>query len=133
MLSHGRRGSRKNVLALLTTLAVLLPASVFAKPALCTINQNGVTAYSGRCNFQPMGANGSFSITTATGADLLPGVRQVSLSLDGGVAEVRGLTASGINSRWGSATRNTRNPACWDGADFQICAYQYCGQSPCLS
>jgi hypothetical protein len=46
----------------------------------------------------------------------------VSVALLRGMAEVRGLTVDGINSRWGSARRNVNNPACWDGADFQICA-----------
>jgi hypothetical protein len=40
-----------------------------------------------------------------------------------GVAEVRGLTRAGINSRWGSAQRSKRDRACWRGSDFWVCAY----------
>jgi hypothetical protein len=39
-----------------------------------------------------------------------------------GVAEVRGLTKRGINSRWGEARRSKSNRACWVGEDFKICA-----------
>jgi len=39
-----------------------------------------------------------------------------------GVAEVRGLTRAGINSRWGEARRSTQDRSCWTGSDFQICA-----------
>ena len=39
-----------------------------------------------------------------------------------GEAEVRGLTAHGINSRWGPAKRSAQDAACWVGADFRICA-----------
>ena len=56
------------------------------------------------------------------GGVLLPGITQVSVALQQGLAEVRGLTVDDIHSRWGSARRNANNPACWDGADFQICA-----------
>ncbi|WP_017295364.1 hypothetical protein [Geminocystis herdmanii] len=40
-----------------------------------------------------------------------------------GVAEVRGLTTAGINSRWGEARRSKSDKACWVGDDFTICAY----------
>jgi len=40
-----------------------------------------------------------------------------------GIAEVRGLTAQGINARWGEARRSARDRACWVGADFSICVH----------
>ena len=103
--------------------ALLLPIAALAKPATCTIKQNGAIQFSGRCDFQPFGGNGSFSIVNSKGGVLLPGITQVSVALLQGMAEVRGLTVDGNHSRWGSARRNANNPACWDGADFQICAY----------
>ena len=102
--------------------ALLLPIAALAKPATCTIKQNGAIQFSGRCDVQPFGGDGSFSIVNSEGGVLVPGVTQVSVALLRGMAEVRGLTVDGIHSRWGSARRNVNNPACWDGADFQICA-----------
>ena len=102
--------------------SLLLPIAALAKPATCTIKQNGAIQFSGRCDFQPFGGNGSFSIVNSKGGVLVPGVTQVSVALLQGMAEVRGLTVDGIHSRWGSARRNANNPARWDGADFQICA-----------
>ena len=40
-----------------------------------------------------------------------------------GVAEVYGITTSGINSRWGPARRSSKDKACWVGTDFSICVY----------
>lgn len=37
-------------------------------------------------------------------------------------AEVRGLTSKGINSRWGEAKRSRKQPSCWVGEDFKVCA-----------
>ena len=43
--------------------------------------------------------------------------------IEKGVAEVRGLTKDGINSRWGSAKRDLKDKACWKGDDFKVCAW----------
>ena len=40
-----------------------------------------------------------------------------------GQAEVRVITRHGMNSRWGEARRSRRDPACWGGDGFNICAY----------
>lgn len=55
---------------------------------------------------------------------LLAGANPVTVSVIGpGLADVRGLTEAGINSRWGTAQQTTEDPACWDGADFQLCVW----------
>lgn len=109
---------------LLSSLSpLLLPVAVLAKPVTCMVMQQGTIQFSGSCLFRQDGGNGSFSIMNATGGQIVPGVTQLSVYVMSGLAEVRGLTVDGINSRWGPATRNSMNPACWDGSDFQICAY----------
>ena len=77
----------------------------------------------GRCDFQQFGGNGSFSIGPI-GQPFIAGRLVLSVTLvSPETAEVRGLTQDGINSRWGPARRSARDRACWDGSDFQICAY----------
>ncbi len=110
-------------------LAVALAAFPFAAhakgaPTRCVVTSNGEKPYSGPCSFAPVGG-GSF-IIQPVGRRVFSGeITDVNVSLTGpGAAEVRGLTTSGINSRWGSATRSRRDPACWDGEDFRICVYR---------
>ena len=79
--------------------ALFLPIAAMAKPATCTIKQNGAIQFSGRCDVQPFGGDGSFSIVNSEGGVLIPGVTQVSVALLRGMAEVRGLTVDGIHSR----------------------------------
>ncbi len=108
--------------ALMTCLAIS-PLCAEAKPALCVIKNNGATAFSGRCQFLPEG-HGSFTLRHEKGGQLLKGISAVSVSItQPGMAEVRGLTVRGINSRWGPAVRSSQDPACWQGRDFEICAY----------
>jgi len=91
--------------------------------ARCLIKQSGVTTYSGDCAFH-LERGGSFSIRRPDGESIQPGVTDINVSIvSPGVAEVRGLTTDGINSRWGAATRSTADGACWTGSDFEICAY----------
>lgn len=67
--------------------------------------------------------NGSFSIRRHGAQPILPSNIDLSVSIvSAGVAEARGLTTDGLNSRWGRAERSRVNPACWTGADFEICA-----------
>jgi hypothetical protein len=114
----------KYVFLLAFASLALFPSSATAKPALCTIQERGATTFSGRCVFSPTDDKGSFSIRKANGRQLVPGVTDVSVFVvTPGTAEVRGLTVNGIHSRWGSATRSVSNPACWQGTDFEICAY----------
>lgn len=112
----------KLLIALLLATA-WLPPTAEAKEARCVIRQNGDVAYSGSCQFI-LDRGGSFSIRGIRTQPILPDVTDISVSIvSPGVAEVRGLTTSGINSRWGSAVRSTSDPACWRGSDFEICAY----------
>lgn len=86
----------------------------------CDVTSGGDT-YSGPCQFMSE-AGGSFAIQRAGNVPIF-GATSISVSIiSPGHAEVRGLTAQGINSRWGSATRSSTDRACWDGVDFQICA-----------
>ena len=56
--------------------------------------------------------------------EIISSIMNVSVyMLSPGVAEVRGLIKHGMNSRWGPAKRSQQDPACWTGADFEICAY----------
>lgn len=120
---------RRTVLAGLGTLALSLAAAAPGmaqgyKVATCQIESGGKLEFNGRCRFMPDGGNGSFSVSTASGQGALYGeILVVTVSvISPGVAEVRGLTKAGINSRWGEARRQARDRACWAGSDFRICA-----------
>ena len=103
--------------------AVLFPCAAQGKNARCVIKQQGAIAYSGACDFQP-DKGGSFGIRRRDAKPILPNITDISVFiLSPGVADVRGLTTFGINSRWGTAVRSKVDPACWTGSDFEICAY----------
>lgn len=107
----------------LVLLAAMVPAIAKDKDARCLIRQNGVTTYSGACLFH-LEKGGSFSIRRQDARPILPSITDISVTIvAAGVAEVRGLTTDGINSRWGSAVRSKVESACWKGSDFEICAY----------
>lgn len=95
-----------------------------ARDARCTVHEYRTTPLDGPCNFEPDGRDGSFTLLSRrTGAPLYGDVVMISVSMiSPGVAEVRGLTRAGVNSRWGEARRSNENRACWTGADFQVCA-----------
>lgn len=100
---------------------ISLPAS--ASPARCVVAEAGRTTFDGPCDFRQFGSDGSFTITSLK-SDLIAGRLVISVTIvSPGVAEVRGVTPAGINSRWGVAQRSSRDRACWLGNDFQICAY----------
>ena len=111
-------------LALGTILAATLAASpVHARPrtATCRIVTQGEKPYLGPCRFLPDG-KGSFAVEPIGRRFFFPSVSTISLTVTGpGQAEVSGLTAAGINSRWGEAKRSKSAPACWRGGDFRIC------------
>lgn len=112
---------RKLVLAL-APLALFAATAAEARPARCVVAGAGTPTYRGPCDFLAE-RGGSFSISPARGA-FPGGISDISVSLIApGVAEVRGLTRNGINSRWGEARRSRRDRACWIGADFSICVY----------
>lgn len=91
----------------------------------CRVESAGKIEFAGKCRFTPDGRAGSFSLGASRGQGPLYGsILIVSVSIvSRGVAEVRGLTRQGINSRWGQARRSTRDRACWVGSDFRICAW----------
>lgn len=100
----------------------LLLAEAIARPARCVVNGAGAAAYNGKCEFSAENG-GSFSITPV-GKSAFDGATVISVSVTlPGVAEVRGLTRDGINSRWGEGQRSKADPACWVGSDFKICVY----------
>ena len=101
----------------------LLPLAAEGKSARCVIKQQGLIAFAGACDFQA-DSGGSFGIRRPDGKPILPNITDISVFLVApGVAEVRGLTTDGINSRWGAARRNQADAACWTGSDFEVCAY----------
>ena len=94
-----------------------------ASDAFCIIK--GISdeiVFQNDCIFKQYGGNGSFSIQSSSG--LIADRISISVSIiEPDIAEVRGLTTAGINSRWGKAKRSNSDPACWIGSDFAICVY----------
>lgn len=102
--------------------AFALPAEAKPRQARCVVTSSG-EVYRGPCRFAAE-RGGSFSIAPVGRRFLIGEISDVSVAIvRPGVAEVRGLTAGGINSRWGEARRSTRDRACWVGSDFSVCAY----------
>lgn len=98
-------------------------ASSKPKEFQCRVKQQGKSVYSGACSFAPEGGNGSFAIAPIGKANIAE-ANPITVSItEKDVAEVRGLTTAGINSRWGEAKRSTSDKACWVGSDFEICVY----------
>jgi hypothetical protein len=111
------------VVALAMVIGGALPAA--ARDAQCRIEENRRVVFDGLCDFTPDGREGSFGLSPRGGSQrpLYGPILSVSVwVMEPGVADVRGLTRDGINSRWGTARRSRSDPACWDGADFRICA-----------
>ena len=110
----------------LVVLSLLLLAAPYAHAAgtvaECEIVSDGKTEFKGDCLFMAE-KGGSFSVQSVKkDAPLYDEILVVSVYIEKkGRAEVRGLTAAGINSRWGEATRSGKDKSCWDGADFRIC------------
>lgn len=112
--------------SLSTILTLLIPSiqePAQAGNALCVIkNASNEILFREECIFEQFGGNGSFSIQAQSG--LIVGRESISVYIiEPSVAEVRGLTTAGINSKWGMARRSNSDPACWVGEDFTICAY----------
>ena len=106
--------------------AAALPAMAQSdgRTVSCRVESAGTPVHSGKCRFHP-DAGGSFTLQHASEGRALTGpILSVSVTVvRPGVAEVRGLTSAGINSRWGEARRSTTDRACWVGADFRVCAW----------
>jgi len=119
--------------ARLTALAASLVCAALAAPCLaqgksrlvdCRVESEGKVQVSGKCRFTP-DQGGSFTLEHADPKRTVffGEVMSVTVSVvSPGVAEVRGLTRQGVNSRWGEARRSASDRACWQGSDFKICA-----------
>ncbi len=100
-----------------------LAAPAHAKQAYCLIKSDGEIQYKGTCQFSAE-RNGSFYLSAGKSGKFIPGISIISVTIiSRGTADVRGLTAGGINSRYGTARRSRRDGACWVGTDFRICAW----------
>jgi hypothetical protein len=114
-------------------LAVALLAAVPAAPCLaqgksrlvdCRVESEDKVQVAGKCRFTP-DEGGSFTLGHADARRTIffGEIMSITVSIvSPGVAEVRGLTRQGVNSRWGEARRMARDRACWQGSDFKICA-----------
>lgn len=122
--SAARRLLGLSAFLLVSPLATASLAETGAKTVQCRIESDRKVEFNGNCRFLPDGANGSFSLSSATGRSVFYGsILSVSVSVvSPGVAEVRGLTKDGINSRWGEAKRSAQDRACWVASDFKVCA-----------
>ncbi|HEY0626951.1 MAG TPA: hypothetical protein VGD10_09480 [Allosphingosinicella sp.] len=110
--------------ALVVMIVFAASAAVEARAARCTITSPEQPTYRGPCDFIA-DRNGSFGILPIGRDTFFPQIIGISFEITKpGVGDVRGLTSFGINSRWGTAIRSRRNPACWTGADFTICVYR---------
>ena len=111
--------------SLLVLAAVPTIAAAQSVSARCVIEQSiARESYSGPCRLWH-GTGGSFSIGAVASRTEILSTLSISLDIERrGVAEVRGLTLDGINSRWGEARRSTKDKACWLGDDFSICVYR---------
>ena len=112
------------LLLVLTSLLLITQMTVAAeKKAECEITSNNKVVFKGKCLFFPE-HGGTFSLSALdNNKPLFDDILIVSVAMtQKNVAEVRGLTTSGINSRWGEAKRSVKDKACWKGSDFIICA-----------
>lgn len=120
------------LVAALAMLTLLVPSAAYSKGRVvdCRISSpdGAYVQFKGRCKFVPE-PGGSFSLSDAAGKAKFYGtISIVSVYLTGkDTAEVSGLVldpgGGGHNSRWGEARRSTKDRACWNGSDFQICAW----------
>lgn len=112
--------------ALLAVVAATTPARAQSGPRTvdCLIESSGTPTVNGKCRFNSDGG-GSFSLESTDVRRSISGpIRIVTVTIvKPGVAEVRGLTKDGINSRWGEARRSRQDKGCWQGSDFKVCAW----------
>lgn len=112
--------------AALTSFALTAPCVAQGKARLvdCRVESEGKVQVNGKCRFTP-DEGGSFTLEHADPKRTVffGEIMSVTVSvISPGVAEVRGLTRQGVNSRWGEARRMANDRACWQGSDFKICA-----------
>lgn len=104
-------------------LAALVAMPAAARTARCVVRSPGTPTWRGPCDFVSDGPGGTFAIIPLRGR-FPGGADDIGVAIiSPGVAEVRGSTPDGINSRWGEARRSRRDPACWVGSDFSVCVY----------
>lgn len=112
----------KPILTAAAFAALTVAAPAMAKNARCVIDSEG-PGYRGPCEYH-VARGGTFTITPVRSNTFSGGATSITVFMTRpGVAEVRGLSESGINSRWGIARRSRRDSACWTGSDFNICVY----------
>ncbi|MBN1378559.1 MAG: hypothetical protein JXA04_04935 [Gammaproteobacteria bacterium] len=111
-------------ITLLFLLAVSTQVNTAERVVRCQVDSNGGESFSGECLFESK-QNGSFHIRNADASKpMLKGISDINVYIvEKGVAEVRGLTEDGINSRWGAAHRSEIDRACWVGSDFKVCVW----------
>src|SRR5687767_14890799 len=120
-----RRSAARAALCLLPPLPAFPSlAHTGGKLATCRGESGGRADFNRKCRFTPDGGAGSFSLANSDRQKPLYGsILVVTVSVvSPGVADVRGLTKDGINSRWGEAKRSSQDKSCWAGSDFRICA-----------
>lgn len=123
----GRNSPRLAFLAVsLLIAAPAAPVHAQGKARLvdCRVESEGKVQVAGKCRFIP-DEGGSFTLEHADPKRTVffGEIMSVTVSIvSPGVAEVRGLTRQGVNSRWGQARRMANDRACWQGSDFKICA-----------
>jgi hypothetical protein len=111
---------------LLTISALLLTAQLAIaaeKHVKCEIFSNQKMLFKGPCLFLAE-HHGTFSLSNSDKSKpLFDNISLLTVAMvKKNLAEVRGLTTEGINSRWGNAKRSLKDRACWVGGDFKICA-----------
>jgi len=113
---------KKPILALAALAALTVATPALAKNARCVIDSEG-TSYRGPCEYH-VAKGGTFTVTPVRSNTFAGGATSITVFvMRPGVAQVRGLTESGINSNWGNARRSKRDSACWIGNDFTVCVY----------
>lgn len=114
------------VAAVTVAMTSVLPvgAQSGSRTVSCLVESSGTPTVNGKCQFTS-GSGGSFVLENADVRRSLTGpILHVTVTVvEPGVAEVRGLTKDGINSRWGQARRSQQDRGCWLGSDFKVCAW----------
>ena len=111
----------RSAIAAAAFVFALYAAPAEARPARCEVRSAGEKAWAGPCDFRA-DRGGSFSIAPLGKSRFPGGTLSISVFVLDGRAEVSGLTRDGISSRWGEAHRSHKDPACWEGSDFRVCA-----------
>lgn len=110
-------------LTICTIFAAETSAGAAEKTANCTISSGSKTVFNGKCIFTPEEGGSFYLSSPKQDGYLFDEIITVSVFVtEKGLAEVRGLTKNGNNSRWGEARRSRKDKSCWEGSDFRICA-----------